>query len=152
MGNRPRSNPSVLLVLQRATRTSFLHVVPETGDVERLKIAPPAFTYCGTTERSREQIATVPIYSESDHFDEYLEEVATRATKILSEHKTPGPEGHDAFSVEQALRSAVSASVESRANDPPKAGVHSYPVFLVQIDRPKPGKISIYNDFTSFPK
>lgn len=81
-GNRPRKNPSVLLVLQRMTSTSFLHIVPETGEEERFCRSANAYTWPGTTERSREQIATVPIYSESDHFDEYLKEVATRRPRF----------------------------------------------------------------------
>ncbi|KAG9576809.1 hypothetical protein KCU77_g4879, partial [Aureobasidium melanogenum] len=121
--------------------TSLLHIVPETGDVEHVHFSPNAFTYKGTTERSREQIATVPIYSAGGCFNEYMQEVATRATKILSGRETLGPEGHDVLSIDQALRSAVSASLDGRMNSPKKPGVHLYPVFLVQIDRPKPGKL-----------
>lgn len=151
-GTRRRTNPSVVLVLQRMGSTSLLHIVPETGDVEHVHFSPNAFTYDGTTERSREQIATVPIYSAGGCFDEYMKEVATRATKILSGRETLGPEGHDVLSIDQALRSAVSTSPDSRMNSTKKPGVHLYPVFLVQIDRPKPGKLWTYDDLTSFPK
>ncbi|CAD0093461.1 unnamed protein product [Aureobasidium mustum] len=147
-GTRRRRHPSVILVLQRLTSTSLLHIVPETDDVEHVEFAPPAFTYRGTLERFREQIATVSIYAAGNNIDEYLVEVGHRATKILSDRRTPGLEGNRFLSIEQALRSAVSASLESRLNDPPKIGDQLFPVFLVHIDRPKPEKI-LSNEFTS---
>lgn len=147
-GTHRRRNPSVVLVLQRPSSTSLLHIVPETGDVEHVEFAPPAFTYRGILERSREQIATISIYAAADDIDEFLVEVGTQATKIPSERGVPDLEGNGVSSIEQALRTAVSASLERRLNNSPKVGDQPFPVFLVHIDRPKPGKI-LSNEFTS---
>ncbi|CAD0115413.1 unnamed protein product [Aureobasidium uvarum] len=151
-GARRRTSPSVVLVPKRPNSTSLLHIVPETGDVEQIELTPPAFIYRGTTERSREQIATVSIYSAGHDINEYLVEVSDRATKILNGHGTPGPEGYSVLSIEQALRSAVFASLESRSSAPAKIGSQPFPLFLVQIDRSKPGKVLTHDDLTSFPK
>jgi len=130
----------------------LLHIVPETGDVERVDYTALAFTYSGTTERSREQIATIPIYAAKHDINEFLEEISTKATKLLSGRQILDPEGDSVLHIEQALRSAVSESLASRLGRPPRAGDRSFPVFLVHIDRSKPGKISTDDDLTSFPR
>lgn len=151
-GTRRRINPSIVLVLRRPHSTSLLHIVPETGDVECVKYTSPAFTHRGTTERSREQIGTVSLYDTKHDVDEFLKEISTRATKILSGHETLSAGSDSVLPIEQALRSAVSESLESRSGHSRKTGNQSFPIFLVHIDRPKPGQILTDDDLTSSPK
>lgn len=137
-GTRRRINPSIVLVLRRPHSTSLLHIVPETGDVECVKYTAPAFTHRGTTERSREQIGTVSLYDAKHDVDEFLKEISTRATKILSGRETLSAGSDSVLPIEQALRSAVFESLESlesRSGHPRKTGHQSFPIFLVHIDR-----------------
>ena len=104
---------------------------------------PTKFCEGGAEERSLEQLGTVSLnVSDGENARQFLEEVSAHATQLLgpTEKTTTGEDG--AYGVDQALRSAALNSLQKReGSEPPVSAAHSYSVFLLQVDRSKPGKI-----------
>ncbi|KAI8803127.1 hypothetical protein BJ742DRAFT_777607 [Cladochytrium replicatum] len=144
--------PSFVLILEvpfstNSTTTYVLHIVPESGAEERISIThtnSPTFRYGHGKERSREQLGTISVCV-ADYYDtqaDFFKEVGAQATLSL---KADTGEEDRAQSVGNALRSTAVESLrklEGRDNEKLAKGIRfECPVFLVDVDRSKPGEL-----------
>lgn len=149
-----RRHPSVVLVIGELSRSaSVLHIVPEDGTSERLGIfrqQSDVFTYGGSTEQFREQLATITLHvGDGEHPMTLLHDISSKAKELLNTREKQDFEA-PTTSVEQALRSATAGLVEQqRGKAPSTNATQTYPVLLVHIDRPKPGKLVTEAEFTT---
>lgn len=144
-------NPSVVLLLEEADPSTkkILHIVPETGDVERftyMLTGARLFRHQGSRELSRDQLGIVLLDDgDLESTNQFFEDVRRHAIKSMNPKTAEGNASPGIDAVSQALRDAALASIDDRAGrEPPTKAGRSYNVFLAQISRPKPGKI---NDF-----
>ncbi|KAI5366627.1 hypothetical protein Slin15195_G081450 [Septoria linicola] len=151
--------PSIILVLGSPSRLPrVLHIVPEDQAIECFDFTSPTasrFKYGGAVECRREQIGDVQLYiGDGETIDVFLDEVGAKATQLYFKHEKPEPEEvsvHVVHILEEALRSAYVQSIQDRANRKPSTNARQqYPVFLLWIDRTRPGKLATEADLTSF--
>lgn len=147
-GPAQNSHPSAVLTLEAFPEIRALHIVPEDGAEEIITYSKERrFSYGGAKERSREQLGSVLLrVSGSEALNEFFKDVSQRVKQDLIRREQSTGGDQSAYVVEQALRSAALSCIHERAN--PGSGPGStlaaaqlYPIFLVQIDRTKPGKI-----------
>lgn len=155
---QPSYPSAVLLVGDLSRQVDFLHIVPEDGTQERLAFPGSKaikFSYGGSTERSREQLDPILLHvGDGESKGRFLDDVGRRATELLTktEKFTLDGDGSTAPPVYSTLRSAVVECSEKRKDRPPPQGAtQTYPVYIVQIERSRPGKLIKDTAFTSFP-
>ncbi|TAQ87789.1 hypothetical protein B7494_g3868 [Chlorociboria aeruginascens] len=135
-GIRQTSYPSIVLIIgQPSTTAHVLHIVPENGVVERISYMHPTattFSHDAATERSREQLDAVLLHvGDGETPSQFLDNVSTRATQLLSKRKKFSPEEDAAHSVDQALRSAVLESLRKRAELQPSTNATQKAIFSI---------------------
>lgn len=141
---QPCSHPSTVLTLEAFPEICALHIVPEDSTAEFINYTKDrVFGYGGAKERSREQLGFVSLRIGSrEALHEFLRDVSQRVKQDPSLKEQSSNGEHDAHVVQQALRSAaVSCAYERGNQESTTAATQSYPIFLVPIDRAKPGKI-----------
>lgn len=142
----PRHPSVVLILVPEPEQTYALHIVPEDGTtVERIDSWSPKatrFRCGGTKELSREQLGTVLLHA-ADRPSQFLNEVSVQVIQILSARREKASGGEGGVSaVDHALRSAALDSLRKRGRGESQVdAAQSYAIFLVSVDRPKPGKI-----------
>lgn len=157
--SQPSYPSAVILVGDLSRRVEFLHIVPEDGTQERLAFPGSnamKFSYGGSTERSREQLDPILLHvGDGETKGRFLDDVGGRATELLmrkSEKSTPDGDGGTVPTVDYILRSAVVDCSEKRKDRPPPQGAtQTYPIYIVHIERSRPGKLINDAEFTSFP-
>lgn len=145
-GATQNSHPSTVLTLEAFPEVFALHIVPEDGAVELVSSSyskKKQFGYGGVKEQSREQLGAVTLQvSGGETPDTILDNVVLRVEKDLSLRDQASDREHSAHAVSQALRSAALSVIHERTEQEATAtSAQSYSIFLIQIDRPKPGKI-----------
>jgi hypothetical protein len=138
------SHPSTVLTLEAFPEVRALHVVPEDGTVELISYSKDKqFRYGGAKEQSREQLGAVSLQvGGGETLRTILDNVILRVEKDLSLRDQTSNGGYSVDAVSQALRSAaLSVAHERTEQESTATSAQSYPIFLVQIDRAKPGKI-----------
>lgn len=143
-GTFDTSHRSVVLTLEAFPEISALHIVPEDGLVEFIDyLKSSQFNYSGTKERSREQLGSLSLRvrdGETPHG--FLEEVSQRVKQDLDMRGRLHEGKYDLNNISQVLRSAIPTCIyRNTEQESTLAAAQSYPLFLVQIDRAKPGRI-----------
>ncbi|KAF3491891.1 uncharacterized protein GIQ15_01408 [Arthroderma uncinatum] len=141
-------NPSVLLIIsKRGDMIHALHLVPETGEIERSSFTDkyPTVQLHGSKETSREPIGTVTLPARGfEATSNFLEEVGTRIRKQWKRPLASSPSTVESVAqwAQDVLRpSALEVMHESEGKADATEETETLSVFLVYITRPKPGKV-----------
>lgn len=152
---RKNTHPSVILVLGGPSTTVYaLHIVPEDHVAEQFGYSCTGETtikYKGATEVSRERLGSVLLHvGDGERARDFLEELRAQATKLIKKGETSDIEEDRVSATAQVLRSTALQSLQAREErQPPENAAQQFPVFLVYIDRPRPGKLVTDSDPTS---
>lgn len=161
LGGSPKADhPSFVLLLGDLSKSAYLlHLVPEEGTTERFNIwqsKRAILCYGPGQEVSREELAMVFLHvADGETAAKFLHEVGSRAEKIFRERTSEKStiSNDTVTAASEALRSAAADSVRDReGRAPPQNAAQTYPIFLVQIQRSRPGKLVTEADLTSFPR
>lgn len=160
----PPTTPSALLVIGKFGDTiNILHLVPETGSIERFKLSTSATTFrqYGATEQAREQIGAVTLHvGDGETTGKFLDDVETRIRKLRNDSlgSSSGVQQLQIGStevnqlVQDVLQpAALDAIHERNGRDRSKNATQEYSVYVVYINRSRAGKILNDDQFTSFP-
>ncbi|KAK4499235.1 hypothetical protein PRZ48_009748 [Zasmidium cellare] len=125
----------------------ILHIVPESGAVEQVGYMSPnrtSFSNRVATERFRDRLGSVTLdVGDGEDPSHFLSDVAAHAKKRLDGRGKDVSEEDPAHTLDQALRFAVSETLGERENKPKAVNAtQQFPIFVVQIDRSSPGKIT----------
>ena len=161
----PPSAPSVLLVVGNFGATiHVLHLVPEDSTIERYSLTIPSSktTFCngGAREHAREQIGTVTLHiGDGETVRNFLNDAEMRIRKLwkdlqssnLAQTQTGNALGVTQLVAQDVLRpAALDAIHEKDRRTCSTNATETYPVFLVYVRRPRPGRI--LTEPTSFPQ
>lgn len=158
-GTRRPRYPSAILALEGPQYMNVLHIIPETRETEKFGMSHPSRStfYCdGTKEVHREYLGSVVLYiGDGEDQTTLLDEISRRAIAYLNKH-SEFASGKDANRtvqlIELAFRNVVCELLEQKkGRSPPRNAAQEYPIFIIQVDRPKPGSIMSLN-LTSFPR
>ncbi|KAJ8489275.1 hypothetical protein ONZ51_g3038 [Trametes cubensis] len=148
--------PSAIILIGHSQFFAFVHVIPETGELEALfrsyrDTRDDRFRVSHTEEVSREQLGTVTILKEErDAITTLSHEVAGRVNELLDEagvrSREADREPQDvALLVEQILKPAALGAMkalDSEAQSHDTAEKATVPVYIVQVERSKPDWIT----------
>ncbi|KAI0658599.1 hypothetical protein C8Q70DRAFT_178202 [Cubamyces menziesii] len=148
--------PSAIILIGHSQFFAFVHVVPETGDIEALSRRcnnprDDKFRVSHTEEVSREQLGTVALPNDERHAIIALYyEVLARATELARETgvRSSGADRRPqdvALLVEQILKPAALGAMkalDSGAQSHDTAEKATVPVYIVQVNRSKPDWIT----------
>lgn len=157
---RRPSYPSSVLALEAPKFMHFLHIVPETQEVEMVGLSHTSrstFSCDDTKEVSREYLGPVTFYAgDGEDWVTFLDEISRRVITHLNKHsQLASKEDAGLLNVQltdQAFRSVVRELLaQKKDRDPPRNAAQEYPIFVIQVDRPEPGFIKSLN-LTSFPR
>lgn len=174
-GTSRTSYPSAVLIVSAPTTTYTLHIVPEDGTVEsggygHSSSTSPQFRFGSAIEQSREQLGTVALHvADGESPREFLDDISERATQLLAaSQQPPSKKAQDtdpaatesihtdeeaAHAVSQALRAAVADSLTTRTSQNQlSSSAQTYPIYLVHVHRPRPGKLITDAELTSLPR
>ncbi|KAI1916582.1 hypothetical protein LOZ65_005216 [Ophidiomyces ophidiicola] len=152
----PPPNPSAVVVIGSfGVSIKCLHVVPEDGTIEcfTTKPAPSSFRLYGATEQSRQQIGTVTV---ENHL-QFMGEIEKRIRELWNKTSCLNLETQQQLDdtavsklVQNVLQPAALSAIdaqEGRERSPVATNTH--PVYIVFINRARPGKI-VPSNLTSF--
>ncbi|EFR00389.1 hypothetical protein MGYG_03393 [Nannizzia gypsea CBS 118893] len=145
---KPR-NPSVILAVgEDRGSIEFLHLHPETGEVERFRTSCRLSTFQshGSRETTRKQIGTVTLPAKGlASADGFFEDVTAQVRERWDDFMASNPSNIDSVArlVQDVLKPAALEVIKGRGGrDAAGKETETHSVFLIYITRPQPERVT----------
>lgn len=154
----PPQYPSVVLAVGNfGSMVHILHVIPETGAIERFGSNASTLPSNRAREQIREHIGTVTLYmGDGETANTFLDEIEDQIRKLWDEPCRVIATQHDKATgdldrlVQDIVRpSAMNAIRKRETRERSMNTTQTYPVYIIHIRRSRPGKL--IQEYTSFP-